>query len=453
MFRVKKRIVVAALSIVSLVACSSAPVEDPTDAPSNFSGECAAFAQYGSLRGRSVNVYTPIVSPEDQSHIDSFKLFEECTGVRINYEGSREFETRLPGKIDADAPPDIAYFPQPGLLRSLIARFPGRVKEVQGQALANLEANYQKVWKDHASVDGKVYAVPVGASVKSFVWYSPRAFTENGYQIPRTLEELTTLTQKIAEDHPEAKPWCAGIQASNGTGWPATDWIEDMMLRTAGPDVYDQWVSHQIPFNDPRVVTALDQAGNILKNDAYVNGGLGNAKSIATTSFTTAGLPILDGSCFLHRQASFYQVNWPTDKKIAEDGDVFAFRLPGTTETDPPLLMGGEFAAAFSDREEVRAFQAYLTSPEFSNAKAKVTGPGWISANNKLDPSILSSPVDRLSYELITSDNSVLRFDASDQMPGSVGTGSFWVGMTDWVSLEKSSQDVLTEIENSWPKS
>ena len=185
MFRVKKRIVVAALSIVSLVACSSAPVEDPTDAPSNFSGECAAFAQYGSLRGKSVNVYTPIVSPEDQSHIDSFKLFEECTGVRINYEGSREFETRLPGKIDADAPPDIAYFPQPGLLRSLIARFPGRVKEVQGQALANLEANYQKVWKDHASVDGKVYAVPVGASVKSFVWYSPRAFTENNEEIGR----------------------------------------------------------------------------------------------------------------------------------------------------------------------------------------------------------------------------------------------------------------------------
>ena len=104
------------------------------------------------------------------------------------------------------------------------------------------------------------------------------------------------------------------------------------------------------------------------------------------------------------------------DKKIAEDGDVFAFRLPGTTETDPPLLMGGEFAAAFSDREEVRAFQAYLTSPEFSNAKAKVTGPGWISANNKLDPSILPSPVDRLSYELITSDK--VRSSPSCPCPG-----------------------------------
>ena len=455
MFRARKRAVVAAMSFMSLftlLACSSSPVEDPTNTPSSSSSECTAFAQYGNLKGRSVNVYTPIVSPEDQSHIDAFKPFEECTGATINYEGSREFETQLPVKIGADAPPDIAYFPQPGLLRTLIARFPGRIKEVQGQALTNLETNYRESWKDYGSVDGKTYAVPVGASVKSFVWYSPSAFTESGYQVPRTWEELVNLTQRIAEDHPNAKPWCAGIQASNGTGWPATDWLEDVMLHTVGPDVYDQWVSHRIPFNDSRVVTALDQVGNILKNDAYVNGGLGNAKSIATTSFITAGLPILDKSCFLHRQASFYQVNWPTDKKIAEDGDVFAFPLPGTTETDPPVLVGGEFAAAFSEREEVRAFQGYLTSPEYSNTKAKVTGPGWISANKKLDPSNVSSPVDRVSYELITNDSSVLRFDASDQMPGAVGTGTFWTGMADWISSEKSSQDVLTEIENSWPK-
>jgi extracellular solute-binding protein family 1 len=413
--------------------------------------KCASFDQYGNLAGKSVNVYTPIVSPEDQSQIDSFKPFEECTGVKINYEGSREFETQLPIKIEAGAPPDIAYLPQPGLLRTLIARFPGKIKEVQGQALANTDSNYRGFWKEYGSVGGKTYAVPVGASAKSFVWYSPRAFAENGYQVPRTWEELIALTQKIADDHPDAKPWCAGIQASNGTGWPATDWLEDVMLRTAGPDVYDQWVSHQIPFNDPQVVTALDQVGTILKNDAYVNGGLGNTKSIVTTSFTAAGLPILDGSCFLHHQASFYQINWPADKKIAEDGDVFAFQLPGETNADQPVLVGGEFAAAFSDREEVRAFQAYLTSPEFSNTKAKVTGPGWISANKKLDPATLISPIDRLSYELITSDSSVLRFDASDQMPGTVGTGTFWTGMTDWISLEKSSQDVLTEIESSWP--
>ena len=455
MFRLKKRAAVATLSIISLfalVACSSTPLEEPTNSPSDVPSGCATFTQYGNLQGRSVNVYAPIVSPEDQSHIESFKPFEECTGVKINYEGSREFETQLPIKIDADAPPDIAYFPQPGLLRSLITRFPGRIKEVQGQALTNLDANYRNVWKEYGSVEDRIYAVPVGASVKSFVWYSPRAFTENGYQIPRTWEELITLTQRIAEEHPNAKPWCAGIQASNGTGWPATDWLEDMMLRTAGPDEYDLWVSHRIPFNDPRLVAAMDQTGSILKNETYVNGGLGSVKSIATTSFTAAGLPILDNTCFLHRQASFYQVNWPTEKKISEDGDIFAFLLPGKTDTEQPVLVGGEFAAAFNDREEVRAFQAYLTSPEFSNTKAKVTGHGWISANKKLDPSTLSSPIDRLSYELITNDSSVLRFDASDQMPGAVGTGTFWTGMTDWISLDKSSRDVLTEIENSWPR-
>ena len=221
MFRVKERAVVVIVTIVSLfalVACSDgSPVEEPTNNPSQIPSECAAFAQYGNLRGRSINVYAPIVSPEDQSHIDSFAPFEECTGVKINYEGSREFETQLPIKIDADAPPDIAYFPQPGLLKSLIARFPGKIKEVQGQALANLDANYRSNWKEYGSFDGKAYAVPVGASVKSFVWYSPRAFMENGYQVPRTWEELITLTQRITEGHPGAKPWCAGLQASNGT--------------------------------------------------------------------------------------------------------------------------------------------------------------------------------------------------------------------------------------------
>ena len=455
MFRMKKREVIATLSVVALivlVSCSGGnPPDDSSNMPSDPAGSCFAFRQYGNLQGKSVTVYTSILSPEDQSHIDSFKPFEKCTGAKINYEGSHEFESQLPLKIEAGSSPDIAYLPQPGLLKTLLARHSGKIKEVSGQALSNLEENYRQAWKDYGSADGKVYAVPVGASVKSFVWYSPKTFTDNGYQVPKTWDDLMILTEKISSDHPDAKPWCAGIESGSSTGWPATDWLEDTMLRTAGPDAYDQWVTHQIPFNDPKVVTALDQAGGILKNDAYVNGGLGGIRSIRTTAVGEAGLPVLEGTCFLHHQASFYQVNWPAGTKIAEDGDVFAFYLPGSTETDRPVLVGGEFAAAFSDREEVKAFQAYLTSPEFSNAKAQATGPGWVSANRKLDPANLSSPVDRLSYQLISDENNVLRFDGSDQMPGTVGTGTFWTGMTDWISLNKSSQDILTEIENSWP--
>ncbi|MGB4891635.1 MAG: carbohydrate ABC transporter substrate-binding protein, partial [Propionicimonas sp.] len=187
-------------------------------------------------------------------------------------------------------------------------------------------------------------------------------------------------------------------------------------------------------------------------NDKYVNGGLGGIKSIATTSFTEAGLPIADGTCYLHRQASFYAANWDKGTKVGEDGDVWAFYLPGKTADVKPVLGGGEFAAAFSDRPEVQAFQAYLASPEWSNAKAKSTpAGGWLSANKKLDPANLAQPMDKLSYSLLTDPATVFRFDGSDLMPSAVGAGSFWKEMTNWIALDKSSQAVADAIEKSWP--
>src|SRR6187401_2575414 len=122
-------------------------------------------------------------------------------------------------------------------------------------------------------------------------------FADNGWEIPQTWDDMLALSDTIAATG--IKPWCAGIESGAATGWPATDWLEDVMLRTAGPDTYDKWVSHEIPFNDPQVATALDEVGKILKNPDYVNGGLGDVKSVATTRFQDAGLPILDGQCAL----------------------------------------------------------------------------------------------------------------------------------------------------------
>ncbi|RMB60021.1 ABC transporter substrate-binding protein [Tessaracoccus antarcticus] len=460
MFRKKNRFAVASLGVASLVAlaaCSNGgatpgePTAGGTDSAS--SADCAAYESYGDLSGKTVTVYASIVSPEDQPQIDSYKPFEKCTGATIAYEGSREFEAQLPVKIEAGSPPDIAYIPQPGLLKTLVDRFPDAVKPVAAAADANVDKYYNEAWKGYGTVDGKYYAVPVGANAKSFVWYSPSLMSDGGYEIPTTLDELMALTEKIATEHPDAKPWCAGIESGAATGWPATDWLEDMMLRTVTPEEYDKWVNHEMPFNDPKVVEALDMAGAILKNDKYVNGGYGNVKTIATTAFGDAGLPILDGQCYMHRQASFYQANWPEGTKIAEDGDVFAFYLPGKDADVKPLLGGGEFATAFADRPEVQAFQAYLTSPEWSNEKAKASPAGWLSANKELDPANLKSPIDQLAFKLLSDEKTVFRFDGSDLMPGAVGSGSFWKGMTDWIALDKSSKDVLDTIEASWPKS
>ena len=136
---------------------------------------------------------------------------------------------------------------------------------------------------------------------------------------------------------------------------------------------------------------------------------------------------------------------------MGEDGDVFAFFLPGQNAEDRPVLGAGEFTVALDDRPEVAALQAYLTSPEWSNEKARVTGPGWVSANSELDPANLESPIDQLAYELLSDEDAVFRFDASDLMPAAVGAGTFWTEMTDWIASGKDTQEALSAIESSWP--
>ena len=273
--------------------------------------DCADYEAFGDLEGTRVTVYTSIVAPEDAAYINSYAPFEECTGVDVQYEGSKEFEAQLPVRIQAGNPPDIAFIPQPGLLQTLVREFDAIVP-VGEAAEANVDEYYDPAWKEYGSVDGVFYAPPNSSNVKSFVWYSPAAFEENGYEIPTTWDDLIALTEQITEDHAEGatKAWCAGIGSGDATGWPATDWMEDIILRNNGPEVYDQWWKHEIPFNDPQIVDALDQAGEILKNPDFVNGGLGDVSTIATTTFQDGGLPILDGSCFLHRQASFYAANF-----------------------------------------------------------------------------------------------------------------------------------------------
>ena len=235
------------------------------------------------------------------------------------------------------------------------------------------------------------------------MWYSPSAFADKGYEVPKTWDELLALTEKIAADNPggDVKPWCAGIESGDATGWTATDWMEDVMLRTAGPETYDKWVNHEIPFNDPAVATAIAEVGKILKNPKYVNGGFGDVKTIASTSFQDAGLQVAEGTCYMHRQASFYAANWVKGTTVAEDGDVWAFYLPSKDASTHPVLGAGEVTAAFADRPEVKAFQTYLSSTEWATERAKTCGTGGcVTANINVDPALLTNPIDKLSAEI-----------------------------------------------------
>ncbi|SDX91635.1 carbohydrate ABC transporter substrate-binding protein, CUT1 family [Micromonospora pattaloongensis] len=408
------------------------------------SGDCAAYEQYQGNDGKTVSIYASIRDAEADLLQQSWEEFSDCTGIEIEYEGSGEFEAQLQVRVDGGNAPDIAFVPQPGLL----ARFAesGKLKPASAETKTMAEKNYPADWLKYSTVKGTFYGAPLGSNVKSFVWYSPKMFAEKGWKVPTTWAELMTLSDQIAAAG--TKPWCAGIESGDATGWPATDWIEDLMLRTQTPEVYDQWTTHGIPFNDPRVAAAVDQAGQILKNPKYVNGGFGDVKTIASTSFQEAGTPIVQGKCALHRQASFYANQWPQGTKVAEDGDVFAFYFPAI---DPakgkPVLGGGEFTVAFADRPEVQAVQTYLASSEYANSRAKLGN--WVSANKGLDINNVKNPIDKLSVQILQDQQTTFRFDGSDLMPAAVGAGTFWKGMVDWIN-GKDTASTLTYIENSW---
>src|SRR3954447_20360335 len=327
----KSATAVAGLAAVGLLLTACGSSGSSSSAGGGASGgsasaDCAPYTAFGDLKGKQVSVYTGIVAPEDQQQIDSYKLFENCTGVKVNYEGNKDFEAQILVRAKAGNPPDIAFVPQPGLLKQLDAT--GKVVPAPSQVSANVDKFWAKDWKAYGTVNGKFYAAPLGANVKSFVWYSPQMFKDAGLTVPKTLDELKALTDKIANDGKGIKPWCAGIGSGEATGWPITDWMEDFMLRLNGPATYDKWVAHTIPFNGPESTAALDAVGQYLKNPAYVSGVLGDVKSIASTIFQDGAQPILQQQCYMHRQASFYAANWPQGTKVAPDGDVFAFYLP-----------------------------------------------------------------------------------------------------------------------------
>ncbi|MET7949776.1 ABC transporter substrate-binding protein [Micromonospora sp. NPDC005324] len=428
---------------LSATACGTGDDKKSSNADS---AECAAYDKYEGHDGKKVSIYASIRDAEADLLRNSWKSFEDCTGIEIDYEGSGEFEAQLPVRVDGGNAPDIAFVPQPGLVKRFADA--GKLKSLGADTKALAEQNMPADWLKYGTVNGTLYGVPLGANVKSFVWYSPKTFKEKGWEVPTTWDQLIALSDKIAASG--TKPWCAGVESGDATGWPATDWIEDVVLRTQGPEVYDQWTTHAIPFNDPKIVDAVDRAGSILKNDKYVNGGFGGVKSITTTAFQEAGLPVTTGKCAMHRQASFYANQFPEGTKVAEDGDAFAFYFPAI---DPakgkPVLGAGEFVVGYADRPEVQAVQTYLVSAEYVNSRAKLGN--WVTANNKLDIANVASPIDKLSVQILQDKTGTFRFDGSDLMPAAVGAGTFWKGMVEWLN-GKATAPVLQGIESSWPK-
>lgn len=432
---------VAGLCVTLTASACGAPESD--DALSDKEKDCKTYEKYGDFTDKNpkVSIYSPITDAEGDAFEKAWAPFSECTGIEIQYESSNSFESEIEIRVQGNDAPDLAFFPQPGLME----RYKDDLVPASDDLTKEAESGWSDDWLQYGTFDEELYAQPLSANLKSLVWYSPKYFKDNNIEVPETWDELIDISDTIAES--DVKPWCAGIGSGDTTGWPLTDWYEDLILREVGGDVYDQWVNHEIPFDDPQIVKAVDKAGDILKNEDYMNGGYGDVKSMASVSFEEGGLPIVEGECAMHRQASFYSAQWPDGTEIGPNGDVYAFHLPGKAADEKPVLGGGEYVAAFREADEVDAVRTFLAGEVFANARMK-TGP-WASSHKGADPANAQDDLLKMSVELFQDEGAEFRYDGSDLMPGKIGSDAFLKEATKWVKGQ-STEETLAEVEKVW---
>jgi alpha-glucoside transport system substrate-binding protein len=444
-------LIIAALLLAACAQATPQPVSPggPADDPAPASmGSPLEEAMAGKYKGTVVSMAGPFVDNDAVKFDQSVKDFEDKTGIDIQYEGSKEFEASIAIRIDGGSPPDIVDFPQPGLLESFVKK--GKVVDLnQFLDMNKLKTNYNQSWLDMATMQSPSGPIMAGVwgrvNGKSLVWYPKAEFEKAGYKIPTTWEELNALSDEIVADGDA--PWCIGIESGAATGWAATDWMEEIMLRTTSLENYDKWVKGELPFASPEVKRAAEVMSDLWFKDGYTYGG---RMAIATISFGDAPKPMFDNppKCWMHKQGNFITTFFPEGLEAGKDYSFF-YLPPIDQQYGKPVLVAGDIYAMFNDRPEVRAVMEYFTTG--------ASVEGWVRAGGAISPHLDSSldwytnEVDRGVAEIILNASSV-RFDASDLMPGAVGSGSFWKSMTSYVSGAIDLDTALREIDASWPR-
>ena len=407
-----------------------------------------AFAAAYDLSGQELSISGPWIGADKDLVTSVLAYFEAATGATVNYAGSDSFEQDIVIALRAGTPPNIAVFPQPGLAADMARQ--GYLAPLGSDTADWLAANYAAgpSWVDLSSYAGEngetaLYAFPYKADLKSLVWYVPEQFEEAGYDIPETMEDLKALTERIVAEG--GTPWCIGLGSGAATGWPATDWVEDLLLRTQPPEVYDQWVTNEIAFDDPRIIAAIEEFGWFARNDAHVDGGAAN---VAGTDFrdSPAGLFTIPPKCYMHRQASFIPSFFPEGTELGVDADFFYFPAYADKDLGKPVLGAGTLWTMPGDSAPARAFFEFLKTP--------IAHEVWMAQSGLLTP-YKDVNTDAYANDTLRGQGEILlgattfRFDGSDLMPGEIGADAFWKGMVAYTTGEDAAS-VAGTIQDRW---
>lgn len=397
----------------------------------------AAFA------GKTVTVLGTWGGAERDAFMKMVEPFEAATGIKVEFTGTRDLPIILTTRVAAGNPPDVSGIPNPGQMQEF-AEIGALVDLSEFMDIGKLQDEYSRTWIDLGSYGGKLYSIFISADLKSLVWYNPKAFASAGYQIPQTWDELMTLSDKMVAQG--KTPWSIGLESGAASGWPGTDWIEDIMLRTVKPEIYDKWVNHEISWTDSAVKRAWEIFGDIARSDKYVYGG---AATALTTNFGDAPNVLFTSPprAYMHKQATFIKsfiLNYDPTLKPGEDFSFFPFPSIDP-EYGTPALGAADMFAVFNNTPEAQALMRYLATA--GAQEIWVVQLGKLSANRRVNPSAYPDDLTREAAQILASAQT-FRFDGSDLMPAAVGSGSFWSGILDYVGGE-DLDSVLKRIEET----
>jgi DNA-binding SARP family transcriptional activator len=424
---------------LGLGTCPSLPADFPDDlawvAPTPVGG-------MPPLAGTSVRLVTPgfvegVVRPAREALL-------ERTGIDLRID--RELETQLERRVTTGEA-DLALVPQPGFVAEF-ARMGALVDlstyldviEVEDAFSSHL-VSLGRVGRDGTwpSPTGPVYGLPANLDVKSMVWYPVGPFRAAGYEVPSSYQELVELTERIVADG--GVPWCHGERDGDESGWPGSDWIEDLVLQESGPEVYDGWVTDRIPFSDPRIRRAFERFDELALADGHLHGG---RRGAVMTFPGDATQPMFDEptGCWLTHSASVAPWSFfPDDAVIGTDVDWFP--LPAFDDAAGGVLGSGHYLVAFTDRPEVREVARALLGEAWGRPLTDA-GAWYFPADRRFPLDAYADPQAREVAALLQQalGAGTFRFDGSDLMPSTVYY-EFWGAMVDYVEDGPANLDEL----------
>jgi alpha-glucoside transport system substrate-binding protein len=382
--------------------------------------------------GGTVRVVGSWSGAEEQAFLAMVRPFEQERGVTVEYTGTRDLNGLLWQGVARGDPPDVAGLPGPGQMAEF-ARF-GALKDLSSVIdVASYKADTVPTFIELGTVDGKLVGVFIKATLKGLIWYNPRVFTQ---EPPTTWEELERDADISRRG--DSKTWCVALGSDATSGWPATDWIEDAVLRQSGADVYDDWVAGRLPWTSPDVRLAFEFYGQVVADSA------GGAAEVIATDFEDGGNGLFSDppGCLFHHQATF-MTGFFQSRAGARDGEYDFFAFPTIDERFANSVTGaGDLFGMFRDTPQSRALMEYLLTPAAQSI--------WVARGGALSVNVhvtdYPDDIARRAAGILTSANR-FRFDASDLMPERVNE-AFLTAVIEYTRDPDNLDDILQHLDD-----